>query len=133
MDINNKPEIRHLGKRIKSYMSAFNKLLCLAIAIIMLYILACCAAYGQIPPSTRLVLDNWLSKGSVGDYVPEGNDLDYSPLGRKAMVNFRDYAASLNPPAATVWGRNVDIAKTNKTALSAMRTLAQLADEWMRQ
>lgn len=110
-----------------------DKIIISIIALILLYIFGCCAAYGQVPPATRLVLDNWLSRSSVGDYVPEGNDLDYSPLGRKPMVNFRDYAASLNPSAATIWGRNSDAAAVNKNALLAMRTLAYQADEWRRQ
>lgn len=106
----------------------------LIVLAIVVYIVFSCAVYGDtLPRPTALVVSHWLDRDSIGDYVPEGNDLDYSPLGRKPMVNFRDYAASLNPSAATIWGRNSDAAAVNKNALLAMRTLAYQADEWRRQ
>ena len=87
----------------------------LIVLAIVVYIVFSCAVYGDtLPRPTALVVSHWLDRDSIGDYVPEGNDLDYSPLGRKAMVNFRDYAASVNLQAATVWGRNKDILLINQ-------------------
>jgi hypothetical protein len=91
---------------------------------LFLFLASTCGA-ATLPPALCLVVHNWQGNSSLGDYIQ-------SPCGplKKPSIDFRDYAAALNPKVAVIWGSNQTIADMNYAAIMDFNKLTTMASEW---